>query len=79
MKLHYKDRKRVKDKPKTIKFSDFDIELIKKKAKEENRTFSNFIHNAVYTYMIAIELNKKGDVKTSPGTFSINQLTNRYD
>jgi hypothetical protein len=66
MKLHYKDRKRVIDKIKTIKFSDFDIELIKKKAKEENRTFSNFIINAVYTYMIAIELNKKGDVKTPP-------------
>ena len=66
MKLHYKDRKRVIDKIKTIKFSDFDIQLIKKKAKEENRTFSNFIRNAVYTYMIAIELNKKGDVKTPP-------------
>jgi hypothetical protein len=66
MKSHYKDRKKVIDKIKTIKFSDFDIELIKKKAKEENRTFSNFIINAVYTYMIAIELNKKGDVKTPP-------------
>jgi len=68
MKLHYKDRKKVIDKAKTIKFSDFDIDLIKKKAKEENRTFSNYIRNAVYIYMIAMELNKRGDVKTPPGT-----------
>jgi predicted DNA-binding protein len=66
MKLHYKNRKKVIDKNKSIRFSDFDIDLIKKKAKEENRTFSNYIRNAVYIYMIAMELNKKGDVKTPP-------------
>jgi hypothetical protein len=51
MKLHYENRSEVIDKPKTIKFSDKEIALIEKFAKEENRTFSNFVRNAIAFYI----------------------------
>jgi hypothetical protein len=51
MKLHYEKRNEVIDKPKTIKFSDKEIALIEKFAKEENRTFSNFVRTAIAFYI----------------------------
>jgi hypothetical protein len=68
MKLPYKDRNKVIDKKKTIRFSNFEMDLIQKNAKELKVSYGKFVRHAVMMYMIAIELNKKGDVKTSPGT-----------
>jgi len=44
------------------------MDLIQKNAKELKVSYGKFVRHAVMMYMIAIELNKKGDVKTSPGT-----------
>lgn len=51
MKLHYEKRELVIDKPKTIKFSDKEIAIIDKLAKEENRTFGSFVRNAIAFYI----------------------------
>ena len=51
MKLHYEKRNEVIDKPKTVKFSDKEISMIDKLAKEENRTFGSFVRNAIAFYI----------------------------
>ena len=51
MKLHYEKRELVIDKPKTIKFSDKEIAMIDKLAKDENRTFGSFVRNAISFYI----------------------------
>jgi hypothetical protein len=68
MKLHYQKRNEVIEQKKSVMFSSKQIEMIEKQAKEENRTFGGFVRHTVNIYMTKIELNKKGDVKTSPGT-----------
>ena len=51
MKLHYEKRNEVIEQKKTVRFSAKEIEMIEKLAKDENRTFSNFVRNAIAFYI----------------------------